>query len=93
MLPSTFQVIDSSPLTLHCDGSKNTQDTLKKEENMKKDLTMRLAVAEFMQETLQAMVQQKKKVSSGANDSSGAKDVIHDARSIILIYNIYLIGD
>lgn len=47
------------------------QDSLKKEEQMKQELQMRLAVAKFMKETLQAMADKKAK-----NDDSGATEVI-----------------
>jgi hypothetical protein len=55
------------------------QDSLKKEESMKKELQMRLAVAKFMQETLQEMA--NRKADSGNNgvdtneQESGAKEV------------------
>jgi hypothetical protein len=53
------------------------QDALKKEEAMKKELAMRLAVADFMQETLHSIASQKKK-HGGMNsaDKAGAKEVI-----------------
>jgi len=51
------------------------QDSLKAEESMKKELQMRLAVANFMQETLQQMAE--KKSSSADNEAaSGAREVI-----------------
>eukprot|EP01038_Epipyxis_sp_PR26KG_P006148 gene6148-8475_t len=51
------------------------QDSLKKEENMKKELQMRLAVAKFMQETLQEMAIKKKKEFNNT-ESSGAKELV-----------------
>ncbi len=50
------------------------QDSLKKEEGLKKELQMRLAVAKFMQETLQTMA--SKKSESVEGESTGAKEVI-----------------
>jgi LETM1 and EF-hand domain-containing protein 1 len=41
------------------------QDSLKKEENMKKELQARLAVAGFMQETLQEMAATRKNNAAG----------------------------
>jgi LETM1 and EF-hand domain-containing protein 1 len=53
------------------------QDDLKKEEGMKTELKMRLAVAGFMQETLQEMAKAKKKGNEGTGDgASGAKEVL-----------------
>ena len=61
------------------------QDSLKKEENMKKELQARLAVAGFMQETLQEMAASRKTKGvgkegeadgSGAGESEGATEVI-----------------
>lgn len=58
------------------------QDSLKKEENMKKELQARLAVAGFMQETLQEMAAARKTKGAvgskeeGKDDASGAKEVI-----------------
>ncbi|CAM9403034.1 unnamed protein product, partial [Ectocarpus fasciculatus] len=52
------------------------QDTLKKEEAMKKELAMRLAVADFMQETLHSIASRNKKKTLNTVDSSGAKEVI-----------------
>eukprot|EP01031_Cornospumella_fuschlensis_P039400 gene39400-47962_t len=46
------------------------QDSLKKEESMKKELQMRLAVAHFMQETLQEMADRKAGGTSGANGAA-----------------------
>jgi hypothetical protein len=48
------------------------KDTLKKEENLKKELSMRLAIAEFMQETLHSMANKKK---SNASEGAGAEEV------------------
>ena len=48
------------------------QDSLKKEESLKQELQMRLAVANFMQEALEEMARKK----SSADDSSVAKEVI-----------------
>jgi hypothetical protein len=50
------------------------QDNLKKEENMKRELQMRLAIAGFMQETLEEMAKSKKEGSSSV-DASGAQEV------------------
>jgi hypothetical protein len=47
---------------------------LKKEESMKMELQMRLAIANFMQETLQEMAKDKKKGGS-KDDLSGAQEV------------------
>ena len=53
------------------------QDSLKKEENMKKDLQMRLAIAGFMQETLQEMAELKnREAHAQSSDTSGAAEVI-----------------
>ena len=56
------------------------QDNLKKEENMKRELQMRLAVAGFMQETLAEMASKKKASGKSKDgepeDASGAKEVI-----------------
>lgn len=55
------------------------QDSLKAEEAMKKELQMRLAVAQFMQETLQQMAEKKKSSAGKAADkeaASGATEVI-----------------
>lgn len=53
------------------------QDNLKKEEGMKTELKMRLAVAGFMQETLQEMAKAKKKGTEGTGEgASGAKEVL-----------------
>lgn len=51
------------------------QDTLKKEEDMKKELAMRLAVADFMQETLHSIASRKKKKTLNSADSAGAQEV------------------
>ena len=58
----------------------HTQDNLKKEESMKRELQMRLAVAGFMQETLAEMASKKKKAGGKAKegeqeDAAGAKEV------------------
>jgi len=45
------------------------QDSLKKEENMKKELQARLAVAGFMQETLQEMAATRKNNAAGEVNS------------------------
>lgn len=50
------------------------QDSLKKEETMKKELQMRLAVAGFLQETLKEMAANKKRQES--TDTSGAKEIL-----------------
>ena len=50
------------------------QDSLKKEENMKRELHMRIAVADFMQETFKEMAKLKQKSADG--ESSGALEVI-----------------
>ena len=60
------------------------QDSLKKEENMKKELQARLAVAGFMQETLQEMAAARKTKGAGkegeadgaGGESEGATEVI-----------------
>jgi len=49
------------------------QDNLKKEETMKKELQMRLAVAGFLQDTLKEMADRK---TNSSTDKSGAKEVI-----------------
>lgn len=49
------------------------QDSLRKEESLKKELQVRLEVAKFMQETLQEMAE--KKSSSIDRQNSGAKEV------------------
>jgi hypothetical protein len=46
---------------------------LKKEENLKNNLAMRFAVADFMMDTLQAMAQTKKKGES--DEAASAKEV------------------
>lgn len=51
-------------------------DNLKKEETMKQELQMRLAVAKFMQETLQEMAEKKSSSSNNGNDSAKAKEVV-----------------
>eukprot|EP00596_Hydrurales_sp_CCMP1899_P008467 CAMPEP_0119039262 /NCGR_PEP_ID=MMETSP1177-20130426/8657_1 /TAXON_ID=2985 /ORGANISM="Ochromonas sp, Strain CCMP1899" /LENGTH=643 /DNA_ID=CAMNT_0007002923 /DNA_START=641 /DNA_END=2572 /DNA_ORIENTATION=+ len=51
------------------------QDNLKKEDNMKKELQMRLAVAGFMQETLTEMAS-KKNIKGKDEDSSAAAEVV-----------------
>lgn len=43
---------------------------------MKKELKMRLAVAGFMQETLQQMVSKRKNVGDASDSGAGAKEVI-----------------
>lgn len=45
------------------------QDTLKKEENMKKELSVRLDIAAFMQETLTTMAEKKKKKKGDDTDA------------------------
>jgi LETM1 and EF-hand domain-containing protein 1 len=50
------------------------QDSLKKEENMKKELQMRLAVAGFLQDTLKELA--AKKNHQDSSDTSGAKELI-----------------
>lgn len=60
------------------------QDNLKKEEHLKQELQMRLAVAGFMQETLQSMVEAKKKNTKSETEAASASeviDVIEKARS------------
>eukprot|EP01032_Pedospumella_encystans_P021364 gene21364-24237_t len=54
------------------------QDSLKAEESMKKELQMRLAVAKFMQESLEQMAEKKKssKSTGSDQDASGAQEVI-----------------
>ena len=52
------------------------QDDLKKEEAMKAELQMRLAVAGFFQETLQEMAKKKKGGASDGDDASAGKEVI-----------------
>eukprot|EP01039_Chlorochromonas_danica_P001858 gene1858-2033_t len=52
------------------------EDSLKKEETMKKELQMRLAVAKFMQETLQEIANRKADGASGAEKESGAKEIL-----------------
>eukprot|EP01041_Mallomonas_annulata_P006773 gene6773-13722_t len=52
------------------------QDKLKREENMKQELQMRLAVAGFMQETLHSMVSKTNKKFTNTSDAAGAKEVI-----------------
>lgn len=54
-----------------------SQDSLKKEESMKKELQMRLAVAKFMQETLQEMAGKKADASNAeqGGKASGAIEV------------------
>lgn len=47
------------------------QDDLKKEETLKKELAMRLAVAGFFQETLKEMASKR----ANTSDNSGAKEV------------------
>lgn len=50
---------------------------------MKKELAMRLAVADFMQETLHSIASKNKKKTLNAADSSGAKEVqLSDACSV-----------
>lgn len=48
-------------------------DDLKKEENMKKELQMRIAIAGFFQETFHTMAAEKKAEQS---EGSGAKEVV-----------------
>ncbi len=50
------------------------QDSLKKEESMKRELQMRLAVAGFMQETLQEMA--KKQQQTAEKDDTSGKELI-----------------
>ena len=47
------------------------QDSLKKEESMKRELQMRLAVAGFMQETLQEMAKKQQQQTAEKDDTSG----------------------
>lgn len=54
---------------------RTAQDSLKAEESMKQELQMRLAVAKFMQETLQEMAEKKSSSAGGDKDASGAKEV------------------
>jgi hypothetical protein len=53
---------------------------------MKKELQMRLAVAKFMQDTLQEIAAKKKKDnnSNEGKDSSGAKEVSHIKKNCVL---------
>jgi len=50
------------------------EDSLKKEEQLKKQLQMRLAVAKFMQETMQEIA--NKKAIQGASDGGGATEIL-----------------
>ena len=52
------------------------QDKLKKEENMKKELQMRLGIAEFLQETLVEMANKKNSSLKSHSDAASAKEVI-----------------
>ena len=51
------------------------KDSLKKEELMKQELQMRLAVADFMRETLQSMAQRKRNDTSSKDMAMEAKEV------------------
>lgn len=53
---------------------------MKAEESMKQELQMRLAVAKFMQETLQEMAEKKSSSAGGDKDASGAKEVRYTQR-------------
>jgi hypothetical protein len=57
------------------DGKK--QDSLKKEENLKKELAMRLSVASFFIDTFQAMAEKRKKKSGEGDDKATAAEVRH----------------
>ena len=57
-------------------------DDLKKEENLKKDLRMRLAIAGFFQETMQQMAQKKPKLKNG--EDGGAQEVIEFFKKVRL---------
>lgn len=52
------------------------QDKLKKEEGMKMELQMRLAVAGFFQETLTEMANKRKDATTGGDGPSAGKDVL-----------------
>lgn len=53
------------------------EDSLRKEEQLKKELQMRLAVAKFMQETLQEIASKKASSSVGEGESNyGAKEIL-----------------
>lgn len=52
------------------------QDGLKKEENMKKELQMRLALASFLQDALKEMVDRKNVSSPDGSEKSGSKEII-----------------
>lgn len=52
------------------------QDTMKEEENMKKELQMRMAVARFFQDTMQEMANKKSKSATGENSGEGAKELL-----------------
>ncbi len=54
----------------YCEGT--FQDSLKAEENMKRELQMRLAMAGFLQETLQSLVKKKKGVDSEEKSDNAA---------------------
>lgn len=60
------------------------QDSLKKEENMKKELQMRLALAGFLQDTMKGIVVTQKRNSN--EEESGATEV----RFLYLVYYFVL---
>jgi hypothetical protein len=55
------------------------QDSLKKEEDMKRELKMRLALAGFLQDTLQEMARKKKTTANNDEQQVTVLDTIHHA--------------
>jgi LETM1 and EF-hand domain-containing protein 1 len=52
------------------------QDSLKREEDMKRELKMRLALAGFLQDTLQEMARHKKDVASSTEQRATAEELV-----------------
>ena len=70
---------DSLCISLHmCVGKLlvyTLQDSLKKEEALKKELAMRLSVASFFIDTFQAMAEKRKRKGGDSSDQASATEV------------------